>query len=323
MNDHKEYRDTVVICSAADDPYALPLCVSLKSVLLHLGKDCYARMYVFDGGISEKNKHKIESSIVSEKSQLIWLPAKLDLFEDFPRNKHVSLMTYTKMMIPEMLRDESRVIWLDSDMIVLKNLQTLWHTDLHSHALAAVQDAVLCQIKNVFKNYPELEIDPNAPIFNAGLMLMDLKKLRDTDFQKQAFEFIKKYKNLIRYHEQDAFNALLVNAWEKLDPSWNQMLHRAVFPTRWKKNFSDDGAFKRAMNDPFIVHFVGPNKPWHSDCNHLWKEDFFQVLDQTAWKGWRPEAVWKTQLKQRHPKIYQQLQSVRRVLRSLESSTKH
>ena len=46
--------------------------------------------------------------------------------------------------------------------------------------------------------------------------------------------------------------------------------------------------FKELKNNPGIIHFDGA-KPWSFGHLHLYKKKYFQILDQTAFKNWRPK----------------------------------
>jgi hypothetical protein len=46
--------------------------------------------------------------------------------------------------------------------------------------------------------------------------------------------------------------------------------------------------FDAALNDPWIVHFCSPSKPWQYFCRHPYTHDFRRALGRTAWNGWQP-----------------------------------
>ena len=51
----------------------------------------------------------------------------------------------------------------------------------------------------------------------------------------------------------------------------------------------DTGEFEAMRDRPAIVHFTTEFKPWDFEPFHPLRSKFYEQLDQTAFKGWRPE----------------------------------
>ena len=62
-------------------------------------------------------------------------------------------------------------------------------------------------------------------------------------------------------------------------------LHRPQQPRLGRRA---DRRARRRLRDPAIVHFSGLSKPWNPRCVHPYRDDWFTVLQQTAWAGWPP-----------------------------------
>ncbi|KAH7414612.1 hypothetical protein KP509_14G001800 [Ceratopteris richardii] len=98
--------------------------------------------------------------------------------------------TYIADILPSCIK---RVIYLDSDLIVVDDVAKLWRTDLNGHALAAPQ---YCHVD--FSHYFNSVFWENAQLsavfrgrklcyFNTGVMVMDLEKWRRS-YYVQAIE---------------------------------------------------------------------------------------------------------------------------------------
>ena len=103
---------------------------------------------------------------------------------------------------------------------------------------------------------------------------------------------------------------MLAGRWGELDPRWNQI------PQFWEPAAGDADPFPPALRelvirDPWIVHYSTWSKPWHWGCTHPARERFFEVLDRTAWAGWRP----RKQL--RDTQVAQQCRRIARGVRKL------
>jgi len=93
-----------------------------------------------------------------------------------------------------------------------------------------------------------------------------------------------------RWWDQYALNVVLAGRWGALDARWNQGANVFAYPT-WSQSPFDREAYKQLRDDPYIVHFTTRYKPWLLSCLHPRRKQFFEVVDRTAWAGWRP---WRT-----------------------------
>jgi lipopolysaccharide biosynthesis glycosyltransferase len=62
-------------------------------------------------------------------------------------------------------------------------------------------------------------------------------------------------------------------------------------------------------NNPYIVHFVSPAKPWNSFEPHPFRHKFFEYLDLTDWSGWRL-TFWRRALR----RLEREMKSLRKKL---------
>jgi lipopolysaccharide biosynthesis glycosyltransferase len=92
----------------------------------------------------------------------------------------------------------------------------------------------------------------------------------------------------VLWWDQYALNVVLAGRWRSLDHRWNQGAHIYAYPSAAASPL-DAATFARVHNDPWIVHFCSPTKPWHYFCRHPYTADFRRCLRRTAWQSWRPE----------------------------------
>ena len=88
-------------------------------------------------------------------------------------------------------------------MIVRKDISELWLTDLSGHAVAAVE-APLSK-----RNRDRLQISDNYFYFNAGMLLINLRKWRESHAFDQFMAFLRDKADLIKWWDQDVLNAVL------------------------------------------------------------------------------------------------------------------
>jgi lipopolysaccharide biosynthesis glycosyltransferase len=301
-------RDPIVVL-AADDNFAMPLATTVGSVLDHLAPDRKLRLYIMDGGIEDATKKRLLRSWPEGRYSVEWLGVDASVLAGLPHSGHISLVSYYRLLIARVLPSElQRVIYLDSDLIVRADLARLWDHDLSGQWCLAVQDcsAPYMDSSQVLANYPicqphlgsvqpvpnfrELGLKADAAYFNAGVLLVDLAAWRNADLSRQSLECLDEHRQHVLWWDQYALNVVLAGHWGPLDARWNQGSHVFMYPT-WEQSPFDRQTYEQLRNDPHVVHFTTREKPWLPLCRHPFRGEFFEVLDRTAWAGWRPSRI--------------------------------
>lgn len=301
----------IVLVCAADDGYAMPLSVTVRSAIENLKSDRKIILFIIDGGIKDYNKRKIIKSLASEKCEVEWIenPDKLlgnievlrpFTIENVPgfgtvsEQAHIKISAYYRLLIPELLPSHyDKAIYLDSDVVVLGNLGELWNIDMEENYLLAVQDATIPYVSSHggLINYRELGIPADTKFLQSGVLLINLEKWRTNKLSSQCIKYLQKYREYVRWHDTDVLNALCAGKWGELDPRWNQTPFIYRFSS-WKESPFSEKAFNELKYKPYIVHFVSQAKPWNSRENHSFNHFFFNYLDMTDWSGWR-FTIWR------------------------------
>jgi len=296
----------ISIVSAADDNYAMPLAVTVRSAIDCLAPSQPLNVYILNGGLTPESQRRLEQSWRSPDVTVNWLEPPVEQIADLKTENHLNLVTYLRLFMPQLLPAElDRVIFLDADLLVRKDMSELWRTELGDAPIAAINDYFtpyldtraaigrpsICD-KHPDKrlpvpNYRELGLRPEAGYFNAGVMVVNLREWRRRDVFRQATELVRRNWEHVRYCDQYALNVLFSEQWKPLDPRWNQNSNL------WVWSGADEGAFdpelfRTIRNDPWIVHFTWIMKPWHAGSTHPYTGAFFRCVDRTQWRGWRP-----------------------------------
>jgi lipopolysaccharide biosynthesis glycosyltransferase len=309
--------DDIVAVSAADDGYAMPLAVTIRSTLDHLAKDRRLRLFVFDGGLSAESRKRLLDSWQDVRLTVEWLTPDMQLVRDLKVSEHINVVTYLRLLMPWVLpADVGRAIYLDADMLVRRDLGKLWDEPMDGHAALAVQDvaapwidayvtvpnlnkckANLCAITPVV-NYREFGIPANAKYFNGGMLVADLTAWRRQKYTERMLAVLREHRQHVLWWDQYALNAVLAGQWRGLDLRWNQGAHIYMYPN-WRESPFEREIFEGLQSEPWIVHFCSPSKPWHYFCRHPFTADWCSCLRETDWHAWKPErpeqfirAVW-------------------------------
>lgn len=267
---------TVVV--ATDNHYTILLAALIKSIEANLSADKKIDIYIIEDNVSQANKIKLQQSINSNITTLIWkemsgvIPPGIKLPLD---RSSYPLNIYMRLFIPYFIPQEiETVLYLDVDMIVQKDIATLFENDLSNYVVAAVLDPRIITFDNSWGgvlNYTELGLPGSTRYFNTGLLIMNTKKWREQNVTEKIITCIDTHKKFANYPDQYGLNVVLANEWLELDPLWN---HFSTIDT---------------SETPFLIHFV-ERKPIYKAYNFSedFKKIFYSYLNQTAWKNFQP-----------------------------------
>jgi len=290
--------DRIFVTCAADDAFAMPLAVALRSALDTLSEPHVIEAFVLDGGIGAANRDRLERSLASPRLTLRFIAPDETALARIRHRGRVSRTAYFRILAPELLpASVSRVIYLDADVRVTADLARLWAEPQRGLPVLAVRDAGAPTVSSPrgLLNHRELGLAPDLGYFNSGVMALDLALWRKEQLADQLLRYLEGHPHAIRWWDQDALNAVLAGRWGELDPRWNQI------PQFWEPASGDSDPFSPALRelvirDPWIVHYSTGSKPWHWSCTHPTRDLFFEVLDRTAWAGWRPRRSFRDTL---------------------------
>lgn len=257
------------IVFSIDNNYAKHLTVTLNSLLHNTNcKDLH--IFIFSLNVSAYNKKNIYDWIHSF-CEIDFIDVTEDSVKNFPiNNSSISLATYLRLFIADLLPAEiEKALYLDSDILVLSNIDQLYNLDISNYALAAVEDI---DNKNFYRSKNSI------PYFNAGVILFNISFLRKNNFTHSAINFIAKNKAKLNYHDQDVLNALLGEYTSFVSLKWN--LLDCFF---WEPPFIQKTRIEMleaSKKNPAIIHFSGIVKPWHKFSNHPYTKLYLSYQPQ-------------------------------------------
>lgn len=167
-------------------------------------------------------------------------------------SKNLTISTYMRLFIPEIIKTEKKILYLDCDLIFLDDIKKLYFINMEKKSIAVVKDLFSFAIKftSLKKKYPYYKKLKMKNYFNTGVFLLNLEKIeQDNIYHKSLIELISKYKNFF-LHDQDILNILFSNDAFFLPRNWNWNLGLNYF-ARW--NF---------LIKTKVIHFQGKRKPW-------------------------------------------------------------
>ena len=216
--------EPVVLAFASDERYFPGLHCAVASALNHLGWKTSVNLWVLDGGISQASKDSLERLVdrFGNQVRLKFVPVNESAFRGATLGPGESHMTYCRILLPHLL-DVPRLIYLDCDVLVFRDLSQLFDVELSpGRVLAAVPDSETLSLADDSPTITDaLRLPAEGAYFNCGAMLMDLDELRKQHFFERAVEFLNT-KSAYRFWDQSAINFLLHGQIDELPKYWNR-----------------------------------------------------------------------------------------------------
>ena len=234
------------IFTAADRTYILGLAALLKSVDLNVsqsGED-RVKISVVSTRIYSPEKEQLQHCC---KYQIEW--QELQSNYDQLLSVSGSKLPYVKLEPRKYTKETERLIWLDSDTIVLGSLKPLWNLDFQTLPIAAAAN---------FWGNPNNYQNRN-PYFNSGVLVYNMKLWEEEQLSEKLLRNARTH--VWGDRDQGALNSVLVGRWKQLEQIWNN-------------HDTEDMSSK-------VMHFMSRPKPWESSTpNQLWLD----MLSQTPFK---------------------------------------
>lgn len=263
-------KNIISIAMATDDNYVYPTVTAMTSMLENKSEDTYLKFYIMvSGTISNKNKKRISLlEDIYDNCSVDLINMKDKFTSTYLCSSYITTPTYYRLCLPSLLPQYDKVLYLDGDIIVRKDLWEIYNTDISGNYIAAVKD--FGKISGGAYYAKRLGVDDMNQYVNAGVLSLNLKKMREDNMEQKFNEFIPTLKSRkLTLNDQDVLNATCYNKIKFLSPEYNAMQH-------FKFSYDNIGIltdcydsveWRKACTDPIIVHYSSSSKPWkNSGC---------------------------------------------------------
>lgn len=271
-NDLDDHR-AINIAFTTDKKYKEYLKVALNSAIVNKKTDNYYNVYILCVDLSEKDMSEFKK-FENNNVNIITIPLSVDMFRNAFKNKinlfYISEADLFKFFIPDLFKNLDKILYLDSDILVLDDLEQLYNTDIKDKYIAAVKRY------NFIGNRKKDD-------YNCGVILFNLKKLREDDIVGKLIEA--KNKDEDGRSTQHSFNSIItLKDVRLLSPIYNNNASTSNKNDFEKYNFKKNYApFCNNMNNmddldkqTVIVHFIGYQKPWHQSEDMRFREFWWE-----------------------------------------------
>ena len=237
-------------------------------------------MYLLHNGLKDSTVKRLQKIADRYNVGLKFLEIDLEILKDCPTNDNEhygNIMMYARILLPSMLPNLDKVIYLDCDLVVCKDLKSLWETDVNDVAVAMAPD-LWYQDKETLSR-----LGINNNYLNSGVIVMNLDYWRKHDVQNRLLSYIIDKGNELIYNDQDALNVILNDERRQLSARYNvtpYYFHRNL--DNYPKEMQEE--IQESRFDPVVYHYLGPIKPWSLGCYLPGKKLFMKYQKASGWR---------------------------------------
>lgn len=290
-------------------------CSVMLTSLLENNKTHRFTIHIISAPLAPEPENELKKITEKYPAHLEFYYPKQKILKECPPfvDSYISYAAYYRCFLSLILPpDISKILYLDCDLIVRKDVGALWDTDISAHALGCVED----MLSVLEDHYTRLNYPKDYSYFNSGVLLINLDYWRQNDIHLQVNRYVAEHHGQLRYNDQDVLNALFYDKKVFLPFRWN--MQDGFFRRRRRIRRSCWEELDETMKDPDILHYTGSKKPWHDKSVHPYKSEYFKYLDLTSRQGWRPAADRKSRFVNNINKLLVALRLKKRKYRKIK-----
>ena len=237
-----------------DDSYAPFLAVALNSAIKNSDPQRNYNAIVLYQDLGADNISRLQSLQTENfKIELMPIRANMEALDDRMSNRlrcdYFTLTIYFRLFIPSMFPQYDKGIYIDSDVVLTDDIAKLFDIDIGENYIGACNDLSIADIPPLVA-YTEKAVGVNAKEYiNSGVLLMNLKKMRDDDLEGHFLSLLNKYHFDSIAPDQDYLNAMCNGKIYYLEEKWDTMPNDA----------------KPMLTETSLIHYNLFSKPWCYD----------------------------------------------------------
>jgi lipopolysaccharide biosynthesis glycosyltransferase len=270
----------ISIAFACDDLYTKHVAVVIQSIFANAAPENRHEFHVLTMGITPESEMRLIEVATSGGATMLVHRVDPKLLAGFTAT-YVTLDSYIRLLLPEVLPNHDKVLYLDADLIVMDSLRELWETNIENFAAAAARDGMTITKGPDLEHFEAFNFPKEHIYFNAGVLLLNLKVLREMQLLERVKVWAEKNSHLMKHNDQDALNVILAGQIVHCHLRWNlQAPLIAPIQLGWKCSQEHE----KAVSNPAIIHYVTNRKPWRKEFKLPYQSLYFKYLAQTPWK---------------------------------------
>ncbi len=282
LNKCTDEKKEVNIVLITDSRYTPPTSTSMYSAIKTKCDTTIYNFYIIAENITKQDENMLRSleKLAPQTVRVKIIPQQeLDIpYENMQRFMQYKVGMH-KIYLPQTLKDVDKVIYMDGDTIVLKDLRELYDIDVSQVYAAVAKDGIFYRFP---KEMAEIGLDKRGFYFNSGVMLYNLKKQREDNIVEELETYIKTHEDF--FGDQDVLNVVFGNKLKLMSYRYNCI---STFFEEDDLNFLSKYFGENLPSQTFniyenstIIHYAG-DKPWQENYRpEFLKELWFRFYNE-------------------------------------------
>lgn len=287
-------QDVVHIATAINRGYLPYFAVMLQSIKRHRDASRRYCVHVLSSDIEQSDLEQMlltdDELVTVDLLDVTWFKNETEGLEF---GEFFSVECIYRLALLKLIPNVDKIIYLDSDLIVLDDISILFDTELGCNYVAAVRDIGIAGMVGGYapdeaERLKSIGIEDLDGYFSSGVMVWNLSKTRQDFTLSQLIQWIDK--NKPRYSDQDCLNYFFAGSVCYLDPKWNTLFDSENIRVSQIVPYASKALqeeYLRARENPSIFHYAGPVKPWAEDVDG----------SPLFWEEARPSALYESVLR--------------------------
>ena len=230
----QEQKKKKAIVLAANYAYVDQVLTTIKSICYH---NRSIRFYLINSDFPNEWIKQLNKRLEKFDSEIINCRVTSEQISRYKTD--ISYTVFLRYFIADFVQ-EDKALYLDCDLLVTKNLDDLFATDLQDYPLASVRD---------FGGRAYF----GQEIFNAGVLLVNNTFWKKENMTQKLIDLSNEWHDKVDQADQSILNMLFENKWLELDFDYNHIVIHKQFT---------DYQLPVGQDYPGIIHYLSHRKPW-------------------------------------------------------------
>ena len=230
----QEQKEKKAVVLAANYAYVDQVMTTIKSICYH---NRSIRFYLINSDFPNEWIKQINKRLEKFDSEIINCRVTSEQISRYKTD--ISYTVFLRYFVADFVK-EDKALYLDCDLLVTKNLDDLFATDLQDYPLAAVRDFG-------GRAYFDLEI------FNAGVLLVNKAFWKKENMTQKLIDLTNEWHDKVDQADQSILNMLFEHKWLELEFDYNHIVIHKQFT---------DYQLPEDQDYPAIIHYLSHRKPW-------------------------------------------------------------
>ena len=222
------------IVLAANYAYVDQVLTTIKSICYH---NRSLRFYLINSDFPNEWIKQINKRLEKFDSEMINCRVTSEQISRYKTD--ISYTVFLRYFVADFVK-EDKALYLDCDLLVTKNMDDLFATDLQDYPLAAIRD---------FGG----RVYFGREMFNAGVLLIHNALWKQENMTQKLIDLTNEWHDKVDQADQSILNMLFENKWLELDFDYNHIVIHKQFT---------DYQIPEGQDYPAIIHYLSHRKPW-------------------------------------------------------------